>query len=602
MDPQFVERHWSALPNLARLRRKGDFKALKTTTPPQSPVAWSTFITGMDPEGHGIYDFVHRDPATYLPRSSISKTLEPRYTLPLGPFRLPVSKGQVLALRRGKAFWQILADYNVPVTVIRMPTNYPPVKAGRATAGMGTPDLRGTTGTFTFYTDDLAEIPRSVTGGNIVRVPRFRGRTVLPIEGPTNPLRKDHLTSSADLIVDVDPQTPVARLALGDTLTVLQQGEWSGWLRARFPLISRLASTRGMVRVYAKQLHPQFQMYVSPINVDPEEPELPFSMPAGYSREVVRAIGSFGTLGFAEDTSAFRDGIFSLREYLAQSRLVGEDEHKVLRYALSQFDEGLLFVYLSSIDQDSHMLWAKHEPELLDTYRAMDAAIGEVIDNAGGAEVIVMSDHGFTSFDRALNLNTWLWKNGYLALESGLGQEGAPMARVDWSHTKAYAVGLNSVYLNLAGREEHGIVTPGAEQQAILQKLQNELLALRDGAHVVIRSVSAPQRSDGAPDLIIGYARSYRVAWRSELVLDAQELERTGITEFRFAPGPILEDNKDAWLGDHCINAADVPGVLFAGRKILVEDPELKDLPVSILQMFGIGPAPEMLGRNVLQR
>src|SRR5215471_127050 len=152
MDPQFVERHWSALPNLARLRRKGDFKALKTTTPPQSPVAWSTFITGMDPEGHGICDFVHRDPATYLPRSSISKTLEPRYKLPLGPFRLPVSKGQVLALRRGKAFWQILADYNVPVTVIRMPTNYPPVKTGRATAGMGTPDLRGTTGTFTFYT------------------------------------------------------------------------------------------------------------------------------------------------------------------------------------------------------------------------------------------------------------------------------------------------------------------------------------------------------------------------------------------------------------------------------------------------------------------
>ena len=111
MDPQFVQQHWSALPHLDRLRRQGSFKPLKTSTPPQSPVAWSTFITGMDPDGHGIYDFVHRDPKTYLPFSSMSKTEEPRHTLSLGPYLFPLSKGQVIALRRGKAFWQILAAH-----------------------------------------------------------------------------------------------------------------------------------------------------------------------------------------------------------------------------------------------------------------------------------------------------------------------------------------------------------------------------------------------------------------------------------------------------------------------------------------------------------
>jgi predicted AlkP superfamily phosphohydrolase/phosphomutase len=602
MDPGFVARHWSSLPNLSRLRLKGDFKPLGTTTPPQSPVAWSTFITGTDPEEHGIYDFVHRDPATYVPHSSMSKIAEPRYSLSIGPYLLPFSGGRVISLRRGTAFWESLARSHIPVTILRMPTNYPPVTAGKAIAGMGTPDLRGTTGTFSFYTDDVNEIPRSVTGGDIKRIPRFKGRTVLILEGPPNPLRRDHLSSTVELTVDVDPEKPVARVAIGDSITIVQQGEWSGWLRVKFPLISGLASARGMLRVYAKELHPQFLLYVSPINIDPEEPDLPVFTPASYGREIARATSPFYTLGFAEESAALRNGVFSLPEYVAQSRLVLEDEHKLLRYALREFRDGLLFAYFSAIDQDSHMLWGKHEAELLDTYRAMDAIIGEVLDKADGAEVIVMSDHGFTSFDRAVNLNAWLSKNGYLALETGLGDGSASLPRVDWSRTRAYAVGLNSVYLNLAGREEQGIVAPGAESQAVLRKLQEELLALRDGSNVVIKTVYTPARSDGAPDLIVGYAPRYRVSWHSELVLDELEVQRTGIVAFGFAPGPILEDNKDPWIGDHCINAADVPGVLFSQRKIQVDNPELKDFGISILQAFGVSPGPGISGRNVLQR
>ncbi|HXI40943.1 MAG TPA: alkaline phosphatase family protein [Bryobacteraceae bacterium] len=587
MDPQFVQNHWSALPNLERLHRQGSFKALKTSTPPQSPVAWSTFITGMDPDGHGIYDFVHRDPKTYLPFSSMSKTEEPRHTLSLGPYLFPLSKGQVIALRRGKAFWQILADHNIPVTMIRMPTNYPPLEAGKAIAGMGTPDLRGTFGTFAFYTDDPEEISRSVSGGRIVKVPIFQNRVTLPIEGPVNSLRKDHRASSVDLTVDVDPHEPAARLAIGDSLAIVRQGEWSDWLRAEFPLIPGLASATGMFRVYAKQLHPRFELYTSPVNIDPEAPELPISAPASYSREVARATGRFYTQGIAEDTSALRQGVFSLADYLAQSRLVFEDEHKLLRYALANFRQGMLFVYFSSIDQNSHMLWGKHEPELLQTYQAVDAAIGEVMAGARGADLIVMSDHGFTRFDRAFNLNTWLWKNGYLALEGGPGEDDVPFARVDWSKTKAYAIGLNGLYLNLAGREMQGIVAQGAGRQALLRRISQELIAFRDpvGGRQVVETVSSPEQSNVAPDLIVGYARGYRGSWQTAL---------GGV------PPDLMVDNTDAWVGDHCINAADVPGVLFSSGRVHVEDPHLKDVTVSLLRMFGISAGQGMSGRDIL--
>jgi predicted AlkP superfamily phosphohydrolase/phosphomutase len=178
MDPGFVERHWNVLPNLARLRQRGSFTRLGTTTPPQSPVAWSTFITGLDPDEHGLFDFVHRDPSTLAPFSSMGKTEEGRFNLPLGPYILPLSSSRVVSLRRGTAFWQILSEHGIPVTIMRMPTNYPPVKAGEALSGMGTPDLRGSLGTFSFYTDDPEEMERSVSGGRIVKTELVNGRAV----------------------------------------------------------------------------------------------------------------------------------------------------------------------------------------------------------------------------------------------------------------------------------------------------------------------------------------------------------------------------------------------------------------------------------------
>ena len=542
MDPGFVARHWNHLPNLAKLRSSGSFSRLRTTTPPESPVAWSTFSTGLDPDQHGIYDFVHRDPATHQPFLSTDRTEGPRFSLTLGPYLLPLTGSRVVSLRHGRTFWQTLAERGIPVSVIRIPANYPPVAAGKALAGMGVPDVRGTLGTFTYYTDDPEQTSYDVSGGLIRKVAVQDGHTDLSVEGPPNPLRKDHRFETVRLGVDIDPERPYARIQVGTNAVILREGEWSDWIAANFPLIPHVFSTRGIFRIFAKQLHPGFAMYVSPVNVDPASPALPISQPPAFSKALAQDIGPYGTLGILEDTSALRQGVFDLNEFLTQSRAVLQEESRLLDLSLRDYRDGFLFFYFSSIDQNSHMLWGKHEPELLEIYRAVDAQIGKVMRAQPAAELIVMSDHGFAAFDRAVNLNTWL-------------QDRA---------SPAYAIGLNGLYLT---RHDQ------------LESVRQKLLAWRDpvNGRPVVETVTpthpSPENAAIAPDLIVGYAADYRASWQTAL-------GDKGATE--------LEDNNDAWIADHCIDARQVPGVLFTSPAIPMRDPGLKDLAGAILARFGL--------------
>ena len=534
LDPNFVERHWDALPNLRRLRDTEGFSRLATTTPPQSPVAWSTFSTGVDPAEHGIFDFVHRDPKTHEPVSSFAGILPPAHTLSIGPWVLPLSKARVQSFRRGKTFWEILASRGVPVTLIRMPANYPPVPdAGHQLAGMGTPDLEGTFGTFTYYSDDPLDIARSVPGGRIVPVTPANNRVLLPVEGPPDTLRRDRSPVNLTITADIDPEAAAARFQIEDQQFILKQGEWSGWIRVRFPLIDHAASVSGMFRLYAQKLSGGIRIYRTPINADPYDPALPLSTPAGYAAEIASRIGPFYTQGIEEDTAAVRQSVFSLAEYLRQSRIVHQEHERLLRDALAHFHDGLLFFYFSEIDQDSHILWQRHEAELLKTYRAVDHSIGEVLAQAAGAEVIVMSDHGFAPFDYAFNLNTWLTRHGFGG--------------------QAYALGLNALYVNAKGT---------AERETILARLIPRLEAEKPAVQTVSRV--PPSWSPYAPDLIVGYAPGYRASWE------------TALGE---APPDIIEPNNDAWIGDHCMAAESVPGVLFARRRV----PSLKALSTVII-------------------
>lgn len=229
------------------------------------------------------------------------------------------------------------------------------------------------------------------------------------------------------------------------------------------------------------------------------------------------------------------------------------------------------------------MLWGRHETELLRTYQAVDEAIGEVRRAAPAAKLIVMSDHGFTSFDRSFQLNAWLRERGFLVQNGPTGGEG--FVGVDWSRTRAYALGLNGLYVNLRGRESKGVVAP-RDKAALLKEIIDTLLQERDPlSHArVISAVAAPKQSDTAPDLIVGYSSGYRASWDTGLGATA---------------GPVITDNRDAWIGDHCTDAAAVPGALLSSEKILHDDPELRDIPVAILRLFDAEPLPEMKGRAI---
>jgi predicted AlkP superfamily phosphohydrolase/phosphomutase len=595
MDPNFLERHWDSLPNLDKLRREGEFKHLETTMPPQSPVAWSTFITGMDPGGHGIFDFVHRNPQTLAPYSAMAQTAEGGRTISVGPYELPLSAGRVVSFRKGKPFWQILSEHHVPTTVIRMPTDFPPVhcEEGFSVAGMGTPDLRGTFGTFAFYTDEAVQQSRTVPGGQIVHVDLKDHSAALRIQGPDNSLRKDKAPTYVDMTVHVDPDQPAARFDIGDTQIILRQGEWSDWIQARFPLLPPLKSAAGMFRLYAKQLRPNFELYVSPINIDPSDPELPVTAPESYSRQLAKEVGLFYTQGMAQDTAAWRQGVFDRAEYVAQSRQVSLDHLKLLRNGIEHFHGGFLFFHFFGVDQDSHMLYGKYDDDLLNTYKMVDQTIGWVREKIGDATLIVMSDHGFSTFDRAVHLNTWLMKEGFLTLDDpqNAGDEEL-FPHVDWSKTRAYSVGLNGIYLNLQGREREGIVAPGAEADAILQKIAERLQNARDpqngkamvGGAVLTHRDFHGNMLDVGPDLIVGYMPGYRSSWQTALGA---------------VPAMMVEDNTEAWRADHCIDARFVPGVLISNRKSRAADPHLYDLTVSLMQQFGVGPGPGMIGQSI---
>lgn len=594
MDPQFLERHWDRLPNLDRLRRQGEFKRLATTIPPQSPVAWSTFITGMDPGGHGIYDFIHRDARKMTPFSSMAETSAPGRTLEIGPWVLPLSKGQVQSFRKGKAFWQMLSERGVPVNIIRMPTNFPPVECqGESLSGMGTPDMRGTFGTFSFFTDDPQEKRRQVPGGLIVPVKVEGHRVALRVEGPSNTLRKDQARTAVEITVHVDPAAPAARFETGGEQLILREGEWSGWIKAQFPLIPVLKDAGGMFRIYAKKLRAGFQVYVSPVNIDPELPELPISEPASYSRTLARSAGLFYTQGMAEDTAALRQNVFTREEYLAQSRLVAEEHLALLRHGVRNLKSGLLFFHFFGVDQNSHMMWGKFEKELLATYERVDKEVGWVAENAPDATLIVMSDHGFSTFDRAVHLNSWLMREGFLALTdpSKAGDEEL-FQHVDWSKTQAYSVGLNGLYLNLAGREREGVVEGGVESEAVLKSIAERLTGFRDPGtgEQVVDTVYAPRTQyrgenlGNAPDLIVGYRPGYRSSWQTALGA---------------VPKETVIPNNEAWMGDHCIAARFVPGVLLSNRKSRAAEPQLADMTVSLLAEFGVERGPGMVGKNI---
>lgn len=605
LEPTIVDRMLEAgeLPSLARLRIDGGYSRVATTWPAQTPVAWSTFATGVNPGGHGIYDFLRRDPKTYLPDLGLNRYEQKSAFLP----------PKVVNLRRGTPVWEVLSASGIPSTVVRCPCTYPPdALKGRLLAGMGVPDIRGGLGTATFYTTAADATARE--SEQVVRLAAHGSRDKIAsyIIGPRNPKAKEDLRAAVTFEVDRTARTVMLRSEGKPNTLLLREGVWSDWLAVKFKS-GLLQSSAGVLRLLLVRIEPELEIYASPVNFDPTAPVFPIAHPWEYSTELAKTLGSFYTTGMVEDHTGLSNERFGEEAYLAQCADVMRERERMLHLELDRFREGFLYCLFDTPDRVQHMFWRFGEPNhpanregdarrremagvIGEHYRACDAVIGRVLERVDAETLlIVLSDHGFNSFQRGVHLNAWLLEHGYLALKPGAkpGHEaGEFFKQVDWGRTKAYALGIGSIYLNVRGREGDGVVEP-AQADAVAQELAGGLTSLIDpqrGMQAVRcaktkREIYAGAYLDEAPDLVVGFAAGYRASWTTAL---------GGI------PAELFEDNVKKWGGDHIIDPSLVPGVLFMNRPFDGTSARLTDLSPTILAALGVSQPGIMEGRSLM--
>ncbi|HIG86570.1 MAG TPA: hypothetical protein EYQ25_05975 [Planctomycetes bacterium] len=642
LDPEIlagvIARHPEGMKNFrALIADGGGVQSLGTSTPPQSPVAWSNFITGRNPGGHGVFDFIHRSPKTYSPvPSTVTESAAGHVPLP-GSYRFPTSSGGD-SNRTGRAFWTVLGDAGVPSDVWRMPINFP-VEPGKGWSfpGMMTPAVDSAYGLPTFYTTDPG--PQHLGQEKVIALSVVRGVARTMILGPENAFKdppegqahSDRSQAAVDFYVDEEAGA-VAIVVEGAQPLVMEAGAWSDFVPVTFSMLPLgMSDMAGIVRFYVRSITPELEIYASPVNVDPRAPIQPVSAPDEASAELAELIGLYYTQGMAEDVNGLKDHMLTDAEFMTQAALVYEERGRMLDVALEHFmdrkEGGLLFFYYSSVDLSMHMMWRHadklhpyHDESLAsedssdwsgrpgstwsdvidDLYLRMDPVLGKVRQRIGSeTAIMVMSDHGFAPYRRKFALNTWLLENGYLALKDEFERElpeddpsYAPVfiqAAVDWSKTRAYGIGFNGLYINRADRESEGIVK-AADAPALLAEIKAKLEELRDtdGTPVVLRADLATvvyngERLAEAPDILVGYNTNYGNS-------DEASLGRV--------PHAVLSDNRGGTFnGSHLMAPEVVQGTLLTNFPITLEDPRLEDLTLSILHHYGVAPEPKMDGR-----
>lgn len=571
------------LKNLGGLAREGVFSDLATANPPQSPVAWSSLAVGADAGVHGVYDFIVRDPKTYLPGLSVLKKgragFEPAFA--------------------GTPFWDVVAKAGLPAVVLRWPLTFPPGQGGaRILPGLGAPDIKGRLGNYLYLAERLPE--GVVDGrGQAARVVFVDGKAAARLEGPAVAALGKRVALGLDLEFERSDGRLVVRA--GETAENLEPGRWSGWI----PLVFEGPDgpERGMTRMYPTRLDP-LELYVGPLQIDPLDPSRVLTAPAGYAAELAGALGGrYATLGMPEETKGLTEDRLSDEAFLEMCREITDERERMLEFELGRFERGLLACVFDTSDRIQHMYWRLRDtthplydpalreklgPVIEDHYRRMDAMLGRARGAAGpDTAVIVVSDHGMCAYSRSVNLNRWLAREGYLSLRDHDPADGGELFKhVNWSKTRAYALGFGSLYLNRVGREREGVVRD-EEVEALRRELAGKLVDLKDGAADAVSAVyfretlfSGPLAAEG-PDMVVGYRPSYRASWTTAIGGVGAE---------------VFEDNRQKWSGDHCVDAEIVPGSLLSNVRFDLEGmiPTQTRVAATICRLLGLAPAPDM--------
>jgi predicted AlkP superfamily phosphohydrolase/phosphomutase len=532
------------LPNLETFSQQGGYSKLDVCSPPQTEVSWTSIATGADPGGHGIFDFVHRDPATYMPYVSIL------------PMRKSAAGEQFVPPYTAKTFFEEAADMGYPATALWWPAMFParPGLPVNTLPGLGTPDIRGQLGVGTLLTTEDETLKKTT----VVKLsPEGKNRFTASLPGPQTPGRDGPRTISLPLQLEVVDQDS-ARLSTDNCQLDLRLGEWSEIVELRFKA-GLLLNIHAITRFIARSLQGVIHVYALPLQIHPLHSPWHYASSTSFSKKLWKEVGPYLTLGWPQDTTGLEDGCITDDQFLDLCKSIFNRRIEILYHLMKDFREGVLAAIFDDLDRVQHMFFHNRMDVVQDWYQRLDAFVGDVSSHveewAGKYRYLIMSDHGFSHFRKKVHLNRWLLESNYLFLKNG----STDLSDVNWSKTRAYAVGLNSIYLNIAGREGQGIVS-AADVEPLLAELKDKLSGWRDADQSPLiqrvrlkhETYSGPYTRFG-PDLVVGYSSGYRAS------------AETGLGK---VPATALEPNTDHWGADHCMDSDIVPGVIFANRDL----------------------------------
>ena len=644
MDPDLVQRlaGEGKLPNFKRLIDQGGLYPLATTHSAESPTAWASFATGVNPGKHNIYDFLVRDTQTYLPDLGMVRREPAKFLFGY----VPIAKPRVHSIRGGTSFWLTAGRAGVRTSVLTVPVTFPPedVPNGELLSGLPLPDIRGTMGTFYYFATDVSRYEEGNTemGGILKRLVVENDQARTEVIGPPDPLvrqqieairRKGPALSDQDraalvelqarqdvklpMTIRWNRQAKTAIVDIGGHSIPLQVGRWSKWIDLEFR-INFLARVHGMSQLLLMNADNQLQLYMSPVNWKPDAPPVPISSPSRFAGDLFDTLGYYRTLGWAEATWPLNELRMDEQTFMDDLYRAFDDRAQVIltRLAARQWD--LLVGVIESTDRVQHMMWRLIDPKhpmydaalaarfggaIDSVYRRADTFVGEVMDRVDpGTPIMIVSDHGFHSWRKAVNLNTWLVQNGYMTLQGQQPAEkklddlfggGTFWENVDWSRTRAYAMGIGQIYFNLRGRESRGIVSPGAEARNLAEELGARLLTMKDpeDASPIVRAVYKRDDIysggylDNAAELQVGMHEGYRVSWQTTL---------------GGSPEGLVYPNMKKWSADHGgYDMATTSGVLITNRRLTSPAPSIMDVAPTVLKYFGLQIPADIDGKPV---
>ena len=613
VDPDLIEEWMEHLPNIRKLSQTGSLLSLGTTNPPQSPVAWASFATGLNPGKHGIFDFLRRDPSTYFPDIGLVEVEKPRFLFGFLPIRWARHKNN----RRGVSFWEHLDQSGLRTTNLRIPVEFParPLSHGRTLSGLGVPDVRGTWGTFFYLATDITQWDLGDTefGGRMVEMEGGDGSYRARVDGPVDPRGDGVLRIPADMDVELNEDSTAVNIRVQGREETVQEGQWSDWFHFQFQA-GPLMKIRGISRFYVLETFPEIRLYLMPISPDPAAPSIPLSYPEDFAASWVTSLGNYKSLGWVHETWGLNEEQIGEQVFLEDLfRNMNTLERMLFASLQQQDDVSLITAVFTATDSVSHMFYRLIDPEhpryqkdlalgygnaIRRVYQRMDSTIGRVLEVLGEQDILmVVSDHGFHSWSKEFNTNSWLLESGFMALKGGgeQGQEsdrgGSFFPNVDWSRTRAYALGLGHIYINLKGREGQGVVEPGQEFRELVDAIRAQILEYRDPEtkESVVQNVYLPRsiysgdQIEHAGDLQLSFKSGYRTSWQTSLGA---------------VPNHVLVANLKKWSGDHSASdVSDTAGVFICNRPIKEDHPDILDIAPTLYRLFDVEIPAEVDGR-----